>query len=262
MSLDYIEGYRMEIYSLSAIFIAAFLGSLGHCIGMCGGFVLAYTSAKIGQDWSKTHQSSAHLFYNIGRVTAYILLGALFGWIGSAFVISLGVWGSVNIIIGILMILLGLSLMGKLRILTKIEASVSDNGLYKKIYKFLIQSKSFFSFYALGVLNGFIPCGLVYIFATFALASGSVGSGMIVMAVFGLATMPALFGFGFFASLVQKSRFRNVALTAAAVLIVAFGLFTTLKGTMMVVKPEMIEDKISHMQMMQEQKIKSLSEKK
>ncbi|MDH5464882.1 MAG: sulfite exporter TauE/SafE family protein [Thiovulaceae bacterium] len=252
----------MEVYSLSAIFIAAFLGSIGHCIGMCGGFVLAYTSAKVGEDWSKTHQSSAHFFYNIGRVTAYILLGALFGWIGSAFVISLGVWGSVNIAIGILMILLGLSLMGKIKLLTRIEASVSENGLYKKLYRNLIHSKSFFSFYALGVLNGFIPCGLVYIFATFALASGSVISGMLVMAVFGVATIPALFGFGFFASLVQKTRFRKVALTAAAVLIVAFGLFTTLKGTMMVVKPEMIQDKISNMQTAQEQKIKKLSEKK
>ncbi len=249
----------MEIFDLGAIFIVAFLGSIGHCIGMCGGFVLAYSSAKIGQEWSKSHQSVAHLLYNLGRVTSYIILGAVFGFIGSAFVITLTTWGSLLLIVGILMILMGLSLMGKLKFLTAIETETANSPFYKKIYRKLITSQSLPSFYGIGVLNGFIPCGLVYIFATFALASGSIFWGMIVMGVFGIATIPALFGFGFFASLVQKSRFRSFALTVAALFVIFYGIFTLLKGTMMIVKPEMIEGKIEKMLKMNEKKLKEIT---
>ena len=149
--------------------------------------------------------------------------------------------------------------MGKIKFLSIIETDVTGNTLYRKAYRALVHSKSLPSFLFLGFLNGLVPCGLVYIFATFALASGSIVSGMIVMAVFGLATVPALFSFGFFASLVQKSKFRKVALTIAAVLVIAYGLFTFLKGTMMIVKPEMIEGKISQMLHMQKQKVEDLS---
>ncbi|MDQ7062235.1 MAG: sulfite exporter TauE/SafE family protein [Sulfurimonas sp.] len=237
----------METIDFTTIFIAAFLGSLGHCIGMCGGFVLAYSNAKIDMTWSKAHQSIAHFLYNIGRVTSYIILGAIFGLIGSAFVVSLSVWGVLLLVIGLLMILMGLSLMGKLKFLSKLEVNISKYKIYGFIFSKLIKSKSLASFYGLGVLNGFIPCGLVFIFGTFALASGSITSGMLVMAIFGIATIPTLFGFGFLASIIQKSRFRKAALTLASLLVIGYGVFSMLKGTMMIVKPEMIQEKITTM---------------
>ena len=248
----------MELIDLVTIFIVALLGSVGHCIGMCGGFVLAYSSAKIGLDWSHAHQSLAHFLYNMGRVTSYIVLGALFGLIGSAFVITLTTWGILLLVVGLLMVLMGLSLMGKLKFLTLIESDVASSPFYKRAYRSLITSKSLPSFYGLGMLNGFIPCGLVYVFATFALASGSIASGMLVMAVFGIATVPAMFGFGFFASLIQRSRFRQVALSVAAVFVVLYGLFTFIKGGMMILKPDMIEGKITEMLHSNEMKIKGM----
>lgn len=237
----------MGTIDFTTIFFTAFLGSVGHCIGMCGGFILAYSSAKIDQSWSKTHQSIAHFLYNIGRVTSYIFLGAIFGLIGSAFVVSLSVWGMLLIFVGVLMILMGLSLMGKLRFLSKMEVNISKYKIYGIIFRKLIQSKTLPSFYGLGVLNGLIPCGLVYIFGTFALASGSMVSGMIVMAIFGIATIPTLFSFGFIASAIQKSRFRQTALSIASILVIAYGVFSLVKGTMMIVKPEMVQDKINTM---------------
>lgn len=237
----------MGAIDFTTIFITAFLGSVGHCIGMCGGFILAYSSAKIDQDWSKVHQSVAHFLYNIGRVTSYIILGAIFGLIGSAFVVSLSVWGALLIFVGVLMILMGLSLMGKLNFLSKIEVNISKYKIYGIIFRKLIQSKSLPSFYGLGVLNGFVPCGLVYIFGTFALASGSMLSGMAVMAIFGIATIPTLFTFGFIASIIQKSRFRQTALAIASILVIGYGVFSLVKGTMMIVKPEMVQEKIDTM---------------
>ena len=235
----------------TTIFIAAFLGSVGHCIGMCGGFILAYSSAKIDTDWSKTHQSIAHFLYNIGRVTSYVFLGAIFGLIGSAFIVSLSVWGVLLIFVGVLMILMGLSLMGKLKFLSKLEVNISKYKIYSLVFRKLIQSKTLPSFYGLGILNGLVPCGLVYIFGTFALASGSMVSGMIVMGIFGIATIPTLFTFGFVASSIQKSRFRHTALTIASILVIGYGVFSLLKGTMMIVKPDMVEGKIQSMQVEQ-----------
>lgn len=237
----------MGAIDYTTIFAVAFLGSIGHCIGMCGGFILAYSSAKIGEDWSKTHQGIAHFLYNIGRVTSYVILGAIFGLIGSAFVVSLSTWGVLLIIVGFMMILMGLSLMGKLKFLSALEANISQYKIYGFLFRKLIHSKSLPSFYGLGVLNGFIPCGLVYIFGTFALASGSMLKGMLIMAVFGVATIPTLFTFGFIASFIQKSSLRKIALSIASILVIAYGVFSLLKGTMMIVKPEMLKDKIERM---------------
>ena len=245
----------MEAIDFTTIFIVAFLGSIGHCIGMCGGFILAYSNAKMDENWSKAHQSTAHFLYNIGRVTSYIILGALFGLIGSAFIVTLTTWGILLIFVGILMVLMGLSLMGKLKFLTALEVNISKYKIYGTLYRKLIQSKSLPSFYALGILNGFIPCGLVYIFGTFALASGSVTSGMLVMAIFGIATVPILFVFGFIASIIQKSSFRKTALSIASILVIGYGVFSLVKGTMMLVKPGMIENKIEFMKQEQLEKL-------
>jgi uncharacterized protein len=241
----------MGAIDFTTIFAVAFLGSVGHCIGMCGGFILAYSSAKIGEDWSKSHQSIAHFLYNIGRVTSYVFLGAIFGFIGSAFVITLNVWGSLLIVVGLLMILMGLSLMGKLKFLTVVELNISKYKIYNTLFRKLIHSKSLPSFYGLGILNGLVPCGLVYIFGTFALSSGSITSGMLIMAIFGLATIPTLFTFGFIASIIQKSSYKKIALSIASFLVIAYGLFTLLKGIMMIAKPDMIENKIQMMQTQQ-----------
>lgn len=73
----------MDSINVITIISVAFLGSVGHCIGMCGGFVVAYSSAKIDSNSSKYYQFLSHLAYNIGRVTAYTFLGTIFGYIGS-----------------------------------------------------------------------------------------------------------------------------------------------------------------------------------
>ena len=237
----------MEALDFTTILLVAFLGSVGHCIGMCGGFILAYSSAKIQTDHSKFHQGFAHFLYNIGRVTSYIILGAIFGLLGSAFVITLTTWGILLLFVGFIMILMGLSLMGKLDFLHKLEINISKYKIYNTLFKNLIHSKSLPSFYGLGLLNGFIPCGLVYIFGTFALASGSILSGMIVMGIFGIATIPTLFTFGFLAGIIQKSSYRKTALTIASILVIGYGLFSSIKGTMMLVKPEIIQEKIDTM---------------
>lgn len=188
----------MSNIDFTTIFLVAFLGSIGHCIGMCGGFIMAYSAAKIDQNWNKTHQSIAHLLYNIGRITSYAIIGAIFGFLGKVFSFSLASKGILFIFIAVLMVLMGLSLMGKLKFITYIESSGANSNIVKWLFHKLIVSKSLGSFFLLGMLNGFIPCGFVYFFAAFAALTSSPFWGALVMLVFGLATIPVLFTLGFF----------------------------------------------------------------
>jgi len=223
---------------LGTIFLVAFLGSIGHCIGMCGGFVMAYSAAKIDRDWSKTHQGVAHLLYSTGRVVSYMLIGALFGTLGKVFAFSMTGKGVLFLFIGVLMVLMGLSLMGRLKFIAYIESSGANSNLFRRIFRTLIASKTLPSFFLLGMLNGFIPCGFVYFFAAFAAATSSPLWGAAVMLVFGLATVPVLFTVGFFAGLAKQMKYREAAVKIAGALVVLYGLFTGYKGYMLLAHPE------------------------
>jgi sulfite exporter TauE/SafE len=237
----------MESADLWTIFFVALLGSVGHCIGMCGGFVVAYSTAKIDPARTKFFQSSAHTLYSSGRIVSYMFIGAVFGYLGSAVNFSLGAKGVLFIVIGILMVLIAFSLSGKIRFLTVIEHSMVQTPLFKKLFQSVIRSKSLPSFFYMGLLNGLIPCGLVYFFATAAIASGSALMGAVVMAVFGLATIPALFILGMVSTMISQMTWRKHVMSAAAVLIALYGIYTGFKGYLMISHPEVIKEKMMDM---------------
>ncbi len=218
--------------SLYAIIGVAFFGSLGHCIGMCGGFVVAYTSAKINPKASVPSQLTAHLAYNIGRITSYALLGVVFGFMGSVIAFSPLVLGYVYFCVGILMVLMGLSLMGKIKFLTSLESSLASHPLVRTLFSKLIHSSSLGSFYGLGMLNGFLPCGLVYFFAVSAVATASWFWGGVVMVIFGLSTVPALLGFGYVIGFLKGGSFRELMIKIAGVMIIGYGIYMSYMGFM------------------------------
>lgn len=199
---------------------------------MCGGFVVAYTSAKIDPETSVPSQLFAHLVYNLGRVSSYVLLGIGFGALGNILAFTPMAMGYLYFAIGILMVLMGLSLMGKIRFLTSIESSLASFGIVKYIFSILIRSSSLKSFYGLGLLNGFLPCGLVYFFAAQAIATASWFWGGVVMLVFGLSTMPALFSFGYLIGFLKGSGFREIMIKIAGILIMAYGVYMSYLGFM------------------------------
>lgn len=251
----------MESADLWTIFLVALLGSIGHCIGMCGGFVIAYSTTKIRPDNSRFFQVFAHSLYSLGRISSYMAIGAVFGYLGSAIGFSLTAKGILFIVVGILMVLIGISLSGKLKFLTVIEHSLAQSKLFKRLFKSVIQSKSLSSFFFMGVLNGLIPCGLVYFFVTAAIASGSAMMGAAVMLVFGLATVPALFILGMISGFISQMSWRKNVLSLAAVIISVYGLYTGFKGLMMIKNPDMIKSKMMHMKQDLEVQKKSLEVK-
>lgn len=220
----------MDSINIISIITIAFLGSFGHCIGMCGGIVIAYSSTKLGDTQSKQIQTISHLLYSFGRVTTYVVLGAMFGAIGGVATFSNTANGVLLVIAGLAMVLTGLSLLGKIKFLTLIEHSISKSGWYQKNFKELLASQSLFSFYMLGMLNGLLPCGFVYFFAITAASTGDPLYGALVMLIFGLSTIPALFSLGFFVSLFKQSNFRNIMIKLASISVLAYGAYTIYSG--------------------------------
>lgn len=229
------------------ILTTAFLGSLGHCIGMCGGIVVAYSSTKIDQETSYLQQTFSHLAYNFGRVTTYTILGGIFGFIGQVIAFTPTTKGILFVITGILMILAGLSLIGNIKFLNSAEWSVSKYTWYQKSFRKLMSNQSYISFYLLGLLNGIIPCGLVYSFAIFAASTADPLAGALVMATFGLATIPALFFLGFITKFLQKGSLRSTMMKLAALLVILYGGITLFKGYNFIVHPQIMKERMDKM---------------
>jgi sulfite exporter TauE/SafE len=229
----------MENISILTIITIAFLGSFGHCIGMCGGIVVAYSSTKIDNSWSKLKQSLSHILYVLGRVSTYTILGLIFGYFGSVVTFNHTTSGMLLLFTGFLMILVGLSLSGRLKFLTSIEHSVSKSKIYQQTFRSLLGSNTFISFYLLGMLNGLLPCGFVYVFAITAASTGSALWGAFVMFIFGLSTIPAMFSLGFFVGIFKQIALRNLFISIAAILVIIFGIYTMYHGYEFLSDPNM-----------------------
>lgn len=238
----------MENIDFVIILTTAFLGSVGHCIGMCGGIVVAYSSTKIDQENAWWQQLSSHLAYNMGRVVTYTMLGAFFGLIGGVIAFTPTTKGVLFLLTGVLMVLAGLSLLGNLKFLNSAEFSISKLAWYQNSFRKLISSKSYTSFFLLGMLNGIIPCGLVYSFAIFAASTASPLWGALVMATFGLATIPALFFLGTVTKFLQQGSMRDVMMKLASLLVIFYGVYTLYKGYNFIAHPEETQKMLNEMQ--------------
>jgi len=214
---------NIDIYS---VILIAFLGSFGHCLGMCGGIVLAYSSSKIQAKHSKFRQIISHLLYSFGRITSYTILGFIFGLLGLGVTFNNKANAILLIFLAFIMLLMGFSLLGKSTFLLSLEKNILAQSWYKKTFSLLLKSDKILSFYALGILNGFLPCGLVYFFAISAAASGSAYRGALLMFVFGLSTIPALFSLGFFLGLFKNSSLRVIFMKSSAVLVLLYSFYT------------------------------------
>jgi len=178
------------------------------------------------------------MLYSLGRVFTYVILGIMFGYLGSVATFSAFGNGVLLVFAGIVMILTGLSLLGKIKFLTLIEHSLTKFKWYQSGFKELMGKRTLLSFFMLGMLNGLLPCGFVYFFAVTAASTASPLWGAIVMLVFGLSTIPALFSLGFFVGLFQKFNLRTTMIKLASITVIAYGIFTIYNGSQFIVDPD------------------------
>jgi len=179
-------------------YLAAFLigmVSAGHCMGMCGGLMLA-----AGLNNSRL---AAVLGYNIGRIVTYATLGALFGLISQSVPVS--TLPFLKLLSSLLLFLTAMHLLGQTNLLRSFEKLGTPLWRFVQPYsKKLVPVRNFPSALLLGAIWGLIPCGLVYTAISFSLSSGSAFSTMIMMTFFGIGTLPAMLGTAIFSTQFRK----------------------------------------------------------
>lgn len=171
-------------------FLMGFFGSF-HCVGMCGPIVLALPNKGVGYK----------LLYNIGRAITYALLGLGVGVLGQTIAFA-GLQQYISVGVGVVMLFTVLFTKYKH---FDLPATGVVNTLYvwvKNKLGFLFKSNSSMAPLGIGMLNGLLPCGLVYAALFTALSFGSLVSGMAYMLFFGLGTLPMMLGLGVFSGII------------------------------------------------------------
>ena len=171
---------------LTTAFALGLLGSL-HCVGMCGpiAFMLPVDRSN---SFKKVTQIA---IYHIGRLLAYSLIGLVFGIVGKSLYIF-GLQQQLSIIIGIVMIVLVLipyKTIGKYNLSRPLQRLISK---VKSSLGSALKKKTSDTFLTIGFLNGFLPCGLVYMAVFGAVGTGSLAQGSLYMVLFGLGTIPLM----------------------------------------------------------------------
>ncbi|WP_406843125.1 sulfite exporter TauE/SafE family protein [Flavobacterium soyae] len=208
------------------LFSALILGLISslHCVGMCG---------PIAMMLPVDHRNEAKkvtqiITYHLGRLTAYSAIGLIFGLLGKGFFLA-GMQQRMSIFIGIAMILIALipeKVFAKYnfskpvyRVISNIKTSLGSQ--FKK--------KSYKSLFTIGLLNGFLPCGMVYVALFGAIAMQSAGFGVLYMLLYGLGTIPLMTVVVYVNSLL-KLPFRNKIQKAIPYVAIIIGVLFILRG--------------------------------
>lgn len=217
----------IEVLSFSTAFLLGLMGT-SHCLVMCGGISAATSMATDGQ-----RRIGYLVLFNSGRITSYAIAGAL--------VSLLGLWLSdshylaqqaLRILAGIMLILMGLYISRIWMLLTRFEAAgklIWDR--IQPLTRSLLPVTSARKALSLGLLWGWLPCGLIYSTLAWVASHGDVVNGTIAMLSFGLGTMPGMISAGLMAQqlnkLIQNAKFRY----AAGALLMLYGGWTLLAAT-------------------------------
>ncbi|MGZ8966395.1 MAG: sulfite exporter TauE/SafE family protein [Gallionella sp.] len=218
----------MTDFSIIAVFFVGLLGGV-HCLGMCGSLVGILTTQlpKNKPLWT------FHLAYSGGRVLSYSVAGALVGSVGAAGLLwrdQVPMQHLLFALSSLMLIALGLYLAGINHLVRRIEAL--GGGLWRRLQPYtrrLFPVSTVWRAFQLGMVWGWLPCGLVYSVLLAALASGSAQHGALIMLAFGLGTLPNLLLIGLFwqrvKGWVQHPRVR----LSAGLLVAAFGVYGLIK---------------------------------
>lgn len=208
---------------LISAFVLGLLGSF-HCVGMCGPIAF-----MLPVDRTNAYKKLSQItIYHFGRLLAYSIIGLVFGLVGKSFYLF-GFQQQLSIAIGILMIVFVIIP----------QHTFNKHRVSKPIYKLISKVKSALgsalkkktadTFLTIGFLNGFLPCGLVYMAVFAAIASGNALSGSLYMAIFGLGTIPLMTTAIYFSHFL-KGNIRQKIQKAIPVFVVLIGILFILRG--------------------------------
>jgi len=200
-----------------------------HCVGMCGGIAGALAMSRATGPRATRSEFARHLLHGFGRVTSYALAGAAAGAFGSAAAVALGPTATslLRALAAALIVALGLYLGGWWNGLMVIERAGA--GLWRRIApaaRVLRTGDSIAGAFALGMLWGWLPCGLVYSALALAATSADAADGAVLMIGFGAGTVPAVLGAGLAAARLGAVLRASASRRLAGVMVVALGVWT------------------------------------
>lgn len=210
--------------TLLTLFLLGFFGG-GHCVGMCGGL----SSAFALQLPPGLNRAGLIVLLNLGRISSYVFIGLLVGAIGQVGIsldqtrwLQNGLYLSANL----LLLFLGLYLAGISSLATRIESI--GRPVWKRLNPLLnrlLPIQSVPACFGVGMLWGWLPCGLVYSASLYALGSGNALEGGLYMLAFALGTLPNLLAMGLFAAQLKNFLQRKTVRLAAGLLVAAWALW-------------------------------------
>jgi uncharacterized protein len=188
-------------------FTMGLIGSL-HCLGMCGPIAFALP-VRTNKTWLKAIK---YAIYNSGRISSYAMLGLLMGFIGKGFALA-GLQQVLSVFAGVVIIISVIFIYNPLKniLVNKITGPAMEK--LKTAFHYYLKDSGWHSLFMIGLLNGLLPCGLVYAAIAGAIATGSAASGAIFMMAFGMGTVPVMMAVSLSKNIIGtrlKSIFNNV----------------------------------------------------
>jgi uncharacterized protein len=185
----------MSPFLLYSALLLGFAGSF-HCIGMCGPIALSI-SGRPGAGANMGRKMLEYLAYFFGKTVTYGAMGLVFGLLGQGFVIA-GFQQVLSVMMGSVMLLLVLVSLVKTSWFHSNKATAYLQNKLIPAFGYLLKRPGSFTPLLLGLLNGLLPCGLVYIGLTAAVATGSAVQAAMYMLLFGTGTIPIMLAFTVF----------------------------------------------------------------
>ncbi len=210
---------------IGSLVVTGFLGSLGHCVGMCGPLVM-----MMGKLISRegTRNAPLHIVYHGSRLITYTILGGIAGLVGS----FMGMGSKINLLTGIISMVFGICIV----VLGFINLGVlsfqwlgGKSGWITKAMEKAVHLGGLKGVMLLGALNGLLPCGLVYSAVLIAASTAKVVYGTVAMLLFGLSTLPVMFLLGLGSASLRLQN-RGIWLRFAAGFIVLVGIQQIIRG--------------------------------
>lgn len=216
----------IELIGFSGFFLIGLLGGIGHCVGMCGPFVLYVSSATVEPNKGRMASLKPHLLYNLGRIATYSALGAMAGALGGLVQIGgalVGVQKAAAILAGTGLVLFAVLHLSGGRLLAAMEERASTRRLVTALLKRRPKSP-----FLLGIGLGLLPCGLLYGAAIGAAGYGDPWKGAASMFLFGLGTAPAMAALALLGNFLAGRR--GLLYRASVLLVLGMGLFFVWRG--------------------------------
>ncbi len=228
--LDIIPSFGIsEGMSYGIVFLIGLVAAVSTCMAVTGGLLLAL-SAKYQErypDLTGLQRFRPHLFFNIGRIASYTLLGAAVGALGSVLTLSPRLTGITTIIASLAMVIIGLQMLRVFPFLNRLSLKM-PKALAHKVYDSHGNQHPLTPF-LFGSVTFFFPCGFTQALQLYVLSTGSALTGALTMLTFALGTLPGLLSIGALSSALRGAWQRDF-LRAAAVIVVLLGVFNIGNG--------------------------------